>query len=437
MQMTLSNKIAFGAMALCACIALSPAHAEDEAEAKPAAEDIPVVAAKQESFFYPLVRCQIVDGCNVQVMKPGASAWMDVEEGRYYLLGSAFRVAAAVEGAPLRAEFAFGAKCILKVTNAVEFATEPIEIGATERTVVMKRGRFSLDLPRTLPDGKFSVKAPFFACLSMAGESVFDYSANGDGDEVVIRCVTGSMALEGRHYKIERMGAANQIRIRTTGDDLFTSLRGESGDCHVLLDQGLVPEKNFETGEVKEVAKTLDFVLSPQCSIKIFRRNAAVAGRMIVSMNDAEGQHAVAEGVHLAVEAADQRRVEEDDGDLGDLGGLEGDARDSEPAARAVDLGPADEHEQEQRDGGCEDRAGEAAVEADREPGRHQHRGDTHEGEDDLPGEVIARVVVARRAVIGAREARGEHHHDADGEQQQRQQQERHVHGAPADRRVV
>ena len=283
MQMTLSNKIAFGAMALCACIALSPAHAEDEAEAKPAAEDIPVVAAKQESFFYPLVRCQIVDGCNVQVMKPGASAWMDVEEGRYYLLGSAFRVVAAVDGAPLRAEFAFGAKCMLKVTNAVEFATEPIEIGATERTVVMKRGRFSLDLPRTLPDGKFSVKAPFFACLSMAGESVFDYSANGDGDEVVIRCVTGSMALEGRHYKIERMGAANQIRIRTTGDDLFTSLRGESGDCHVLLDQGLVPEKNFETGEVKEVAKTLDFTLSPQCSIKIFRRNAATAGRMIVS----------------------------------------------------------------------------------------------------------------------------------------------------------
>ena len=44
-----------------------------------------------------------------------------------------------------------------------------------------------------------------------------------------------------------------------------------------------MPEKNFETGEVKEVAKTLDFTLSPQCSIKIFRRNAATAGRMIVS----------------------------------------------------------------------------------------------------------------------------------------------------------
>ena len=286
MRMTLLKKLAFGAMALGVCAALSPAHAEDEAEAKPAAdaEDVPVVAAKQEAFFYPLVRCQFVDGCNVQVQKPGESEWTDAEEGRYYLLGSTFRVAASVEGAPMRAEFAFGAKSTLKVTNAVEFATEPIEIGAVERTVVLKRGRFALDLPRTLPDGKFSVKAPFFACLSLAGESVFDYSATGDGDEVVVRCVTGSMALEGRHYKIARMGAANQIRIRTTGDDLFTSLRGESGDCHVLLDQGLVPEKNFETGEVKEVEKTLDFVLSPQCMIKIFRRKAAVAERMIVSM---------------------------------------------------------------------------------------------------------------------------------------------------------
>lgn len=285
MQMTLLKKFAFGAMALCACVALSSAYAEEEAEAKPAAEsdDVAAVAAKPEAFFYPLVRCHLIDGCSVQVLKPGATEWIDAEEGRYYLPGSTFRVAASVEGAPMRADFAFGAKSMLKVTNAVEFATEPIEIGATERAVIMKRGRFSLDLPRTLPDGKFSVDAASFACQNLAGESVFDYSVTGDGDEVVVRCVTGSMALEGRHYKIARMGAANQIRIRTTGDDLFTSLRGESGDCHVLLDQGLVPEKNFETGDVKEVERTLDFVLSPQCSIKIFRRNAAVAGRMIVS----------------------------------------------------------------------------------------------------------------------------------------------------------
>ena len=92
MQMTLLKKLAFGAMALCACVALSPAYAEEEAEAKPAAEseDVAAVAAKPEAFFYPLIRCHLIDGCNVQVLKPGTSEWVDAEEGRFYLNGSTF-----------------------------------------------------------------------------------------------------------------------------------------------------------------------------------------------------------------------------------------------------------------------------------------------------------------------------------------------------------
>ena len=287
MQMTFLKKVAFGAMALAACVALSSAHAEDEAEAKPTAEGeategLPAMESKPEKFFFPLVRCRLIEGCSVKVQKPRAVGWAAAEEGRYYPLGSSFRVEAA-DGAAAKAEFAFGGKVTVKATNAVEFATEEIEIGAQSRTVLLKRGRLLLDLPRTLPDGLFMVKAPYFACMNLAGESTFDYVLTGDGDEAVVRCVTGSMAVEGSHYKIARMGAANQVRIRTTKDDLFTSLRGESGDYVVTLDQGLVQDKNFETGEVKDVPKSLDFSLSPQCAIKIFRRKAATAGRMIVS----------------------------------------------------------------------------------------------------------------------------------------------------------
>ena len=287
MHMTVFKKVAFGVVALAACVALSPAHAQDEAEAKPAAEGesadgLPVISAQPEKFFSPLVRCIRIEGCGVKVLRPNAD-WEFASEGRYYPLGSAFRVEvdAGVAG---KAEFAFGDKAVLRATNAVEFATEAMAIGGKSRTVLLRGGRISLDLPRTLPDGLFAVKAPFFACSNLAGESVFDYVQTGDGDEAVVRCVTGSMALEGRHYKIARMGAANQVRIRTTGDNLFTSLRGESGDYTVTLDQGVIPEKNFETGEVKNVTKFLDFSLSPQCAIKIFRRKAAVEGKMIVSM---------------------------------------------------------------------------------------------------------------------------------------------------------
>ena len=288
MQMTFLKKIALGAMTVAVCAALSPAYAEDEEEKKPAAEGeaaegLPDLAAKPEKFFFPLVRCRLIDGCSVKVMKSANAGWTEAEEGRFYPMGSAFRVEALEGGAQMKAEFAFGEKAVLKATNAVEFATEEIEIGAPSRTVLLQKGRIMFDLPRSLPDGMFAVKAPFFACANLAGESIFDYAPVGDGDEAVVRCVTGSMALQGQHYKIARMGAANQVRIRTTGDSLFTSLRGESGDYVVTLDQGLVQDKNFETGEVKDVPKTLDFSLSPQCAIKIFRKKAAVAGRMIVA----------------------------------------------------------------------------------------------------------------------------------------------------------
>lgn len=289
MQMTFLKKVAFGAMALAACVASVPAYAEDEEEAKPAAEGeavegLPAAASKPEKFFFPLVQCRLIDGCDVKVQKPKSTDWVVAEEGRYYPLGSTFRVESAEGGAAIKAEFAFGGKAVVKATNAVEFATEEIEIGAQSRTVLLKNGRLMLDLPRTLPDGMFLVKAPFFACMNLAGESMFDYALTGDGDEVVVRCVTGAMAIEGSHYKIARIGAANQVRIRTTKDNLFTSLRGESGDYVVTLDQGIVQDKNFETGEVRDVPKSLDFSLSPQCAVKIFRRKAAIAGRMIVSV---------------------------------------------------------------------------------------------------------------------------------------------------------
>ena len=98
-----------------------------------------------------------------------------------------------------------------------------------------------------------------------------------------MRCVTGTMTLEGRHYRIARMAAANQVRIRSTGDDLYSWLRGESGDSKVELDQGMVIEKNFETDEDKEVKRTLEFTLSPRCAVKIFRRRSPVGGNMLVS----------------------------------------------------------------------------------------------------------------------------------------------------------
>lgn len=269
-----------------AALLIAPVVAQEGESPAEGGEAAAVAAApaKDAKVFFALMRCLIAEG-DVQVLKPRAKEWVKAEEGRYYPLGSSVR-ALVPEGAPQpNVVFAFGPEAKLSINAAAEFSTEELEdLGAATRTVILRSGRVSLDLPRALKDGLFFVRAPFFECSNLAGESQFDYSAAADGDEAVVRCVTGSMALKGSHYSIARMSAANQVRIRSTGDNLFTSLRGESGDCKVLLDQGMGTEKNFETGEVKDVHKTLEFALSPLCAIKIFRAKVSVGGNTVVSI---------------------------------------------------------------------------------------------------------------------------------------------------------
>jgi hypothetical protein len=88
------------------------------------------------------------------------------------------------------------------------------------------------------------------------------------------------------------MSAADRIRIRTTGEALFTSLRGEAGDYKVTLDQGLVTYRDPVTGETKDQLHSFDYSLTPQCAIKIFRKRSQVGGRMAVSVMtfDAAGE---------------------------------------------------------------------------------------------------------------------------------------------------
>ena len=279
------------------------AEAPAEAPAAAATEDGLPPPAPAEKPFTALFKCTRAEGV-VQILKPGASEPTSVEEGHFYPLGSAL-ITVAEAGASASAEFAFGPAATLKLVGSARVLTSPIEIGDPTRTVELQSGRILLNLPRTLKDGLFFVKAPFFSCSNLAGESQFDYQPLADGDEAVVRCVTGTMTLEDNrhgHYRIARMAAANQVRIRSSGDNLYSSLRGESGDCKVELAQGMVKERNFETGEEKEVKKTLTFTLSPRCAIKVFRRLSPVGGNMIVAIMtiDASGkiknQCAFAEG---------------------------------------------------------------------------------------------------------------------------------------------
>ena len=218
---------------------------------------------------------------NVSVKLPRQTEFKPAKEGKFYPNGSTFRVTSS--GAE-PVVFEFGPEALVKVSGNAEFGTREVSMGGNTRTVTMVSGQISVSLPRTMPTGLFTVAYPNFTVKDLAGESSHELVPSGDGDEAVVHVITGMLAIEGSHYNVARMSAADRVRIRTTGESLFTSLRGESGDYKVTLDQGVTVYRDPIAGTEKDQARKLDYSLTPQCAIKIFRKRSQIGGRMAVSV---------------------------------------------------------------------------------------------------------------------------------------------------------
>ncbi len=246
------------------------------------AETLPVAASAKSAarYFHTLVKLALADD-NVYVKLPRQADYKLAKEGKFYPTGSSFRVDKAGTEPVV---FEFGPEAFVKVSGAAEFGIREVSITDNTRAVTMINGSISVSLPRTIPTGLFSVSYPNFLVKDLAGESNHELLPSGDGDEAIVHVVTGMLSIEGAHYKVARMSAADRIRIRTTGEALFTSLRGESGDYKVTLDQGIVVYRDPVSGEEKEQVRKLDYSLTPQCAIKIFRKRSEIGGRVAVSV---------------------------------------------------------------------------------------------------------------------------------------------------------
>ena len=268
-----------GAMALAAFAVV----AEEETAAAVGAEteeEVPVVQTNAASarVFTALPLCRRIGG-GASVRKAGGE-WEPAIEGKFYPLGTSFR--AEKDGT---LSVAFGTGAFVTIADGSEFGTRPQALGEKSRTLVLVRGTVTLKLPDNLPEGLFSVAAPDFTIRNPAGESAITYADKGDGDETVVLCRTGSLAVNGRHFDIPAMRAADEVKIRTSHDSLFTSLYGTSGNYVVRLDQGVCTREDItDEGERKAVVEKgfLDWHLSPRTKVIINRSVPAVGERMSV-----------------------------------------------------------------------------------------------------------------------------------------------------------
>ena len=265
-----------GAVALAACAVV----ADDEVVVGAGTGDLPVVQTNEATVrvFTALPLCRRIEG-RASVRKSGGE-WEPAVEGKFYPLGTLFR---AEEDGTL--SLAFGQTSFVTIENGSEFGTRAQGIGEKSRTLVLVRGTIALRLPDNLPEGAFFVTAPGFTVKNPAGESVITYADKGDGDETVILCRTGALAVEGRHFDILAMRAADEVKIRTSHDNLFTSLYGASGNYVVRLDQGMCTHEDItDEGERKIVVEkgSLDWHLSPRTKVIINRSVPAIGERMSV-----------------------------------------------------------------------------------------------------------------------------------------------------------
>ena len=261
-------------LSLASALMLSAAYADDELPVLPAAATNEPLA----KTFTTLPLCRRVEH-GASVRKPGGD-WQVAEEGKFYPFGTSFR---AEKGGLL--VVAFGAGATVKVADGAEFGTRPQKIGVESRTISLVRGLVEVKLPDNLPEGMFFVAAPGFTAKNPAGESHYDYADVGDGDEAVVRCVTGSLGVEGRHFDIPVMRAANEVKIRTSRDQLSTILYGTSGDYAVKLDQGLRSREEFDDeGKVQMIVEKgeLEWHLTPYTKVVINRIVPALGERMSV-----------------------------------------------------------------------------------------------------------------------------------------------------------
>lgn len=273
--------------------------------------DLPSVkGARKDKYFHILPFCRRLDlesrpdrpAGKAEVLTPMAKEWVPVKEGRFYPLGSTYRTT----GPATRLRMQFGNEVEVVIGGEAEFGTRAQALDEKSRTVTLGYGTINVKLPLNMPEGLFVVTTPSFKAINLAGESRYTHKrpedldkrakrrhfGDGDGEDWIVRCVTGMLTIEGRHFRIPSMKAAQEVEIRASQDLLFTGLYGKRGDYIVKLDQGRVMVKDFETGERKIEDKVLDWKLSPQTAVRIHRAVPALGERMSVTVMtfDASGE---------------------------------------------------------------------------------------------------------------------------------------------------
>lgn len=229
-------------------------------------EQAPVVEQSQDvsgKTFMPMVRiAQIRGACEAN--NPDAGSFSTALEGKVYPLGSRFRT-----GPESSATLIFSAQERVQLTPLTEVAVFASENNPDGRVVRLLSGKIKTFLRENLPEGSFGLELPNALCKNVEGRGEYALSTDANGETLQVKTITGAARVEGPHYHIPALRAANTVNIQTSVDRAFSRLTSVSGDFTITLDKGDEEPVNYG--------------MSPKAVVKIWRENAPVGGRPVIA----------------------------------------------------------------------------------------------------------------------------------------------------------
>ncbi|MDD2598544.1 MAG: hypothetical protein PHO37_04890 [Kiritimatiellae bacterium] len=252
---------------ICAAAALltSSAQENEPVAAKPAKPAAPVgsLGSPPEVKFEKLVRVVNIQG-TCEVNNPDIGTFQPAKHNKAYPMGSIFRT-----GAGSRCVLVFSAEDNAAVEQNSELMVTACKENCQSLSIKLMSGTVKTTLRDNLADGTFFVRTPHTVAKNISGRGAYSLATEANNEVFRLSTITGAARIEGAHYTIPALQAANKLTITTAPDRSFTSLTSESGDFMIEL-----PDGNEEP---------LVYSMSPKAVVKIWRENAPVGGRTIIS----------------------------------------------------------------------------------------------------------------------------------------------------------
>jgi hypothetical protein len=223
-----------------------------------------VSAAKPKGKIFDIMSRAMAPRGIAEVNNPDVGAYQPIASNKAYPLGSSFRT-----GPDSSVVINFSFTDGVQVMENTEVIITSDEKNPDARMAKIIRGRILTFMKDSMPEEMFSVSTPNAICKSLAGRADIELSFKDANEELRVATITGTLVIEGLQFTIPALRAANTVNILTATNRSLSRMMSEKGDFKIVLSNG--------------TAYPVSYDMSPHAVAKIWRENAPVGGRTIVS----------------------------------------------------------------------------------------------------------------------------------------------------------